>query len=204
MSDERGPTTGTTGATAGATDDVPARPATFRAVPMPALIAVGFLAICVSPIAFLGGPWFLVFLLPLALGWWVVRTRTTVDVEALQVRSAWGSQRLAWDDLATLRVVERGWVRAVRGDESELALVGVRTRDLGRVAQASGGRITMPTPEEVEDAAAHQRELEATRMRIARLREAEQEPDQATDQQTEQQTDGDAADATPGEGPERA
>ena len=105
----------------------------------------------------------------------MVRTRTTVDVEALRVRSAWGSQRLAWDDLATLRVVERGWVRAVRGDESELALVGVRTRDLGRVAQASGGRITMPTPEEVEDAAAHQRELEATRMRIARLREAEQD-----------------------------
>jgi Bacterial PH domain len=130
----------------------------------------------------------------------VVRTRTTVDVEALRVRTAWGFQRLAWDDLATLRVVERGWVRAVRGDESELALVGVRTRDLGRVAQASGGRITMPTPEEVEDAAAHQRELEATRMRIARLREAEQE----TDQQTGQQTDGDAADATPGEGSERA
>jgi hypothetical protein len=186
------------------TDEVPARPATFRAVPMPALIAVGFVAICISPIAFLGGPWFLVFLLPLALGWWVVRTRTTVDVEALRVRSAWGSQRLAWDDLATLRVVERGWVRAVRGDESELALVGVRTRDLGRVAQASGGRITMPTPEEVEDAAAHQRELEATRMRIARLREAEQQTDQQTEQEPEQQTDRDAADATPGEGSERA
>ena len=204
MSTERGTTAGTT---AGPTDEVPARPATFRAVPMPALIAVGFVAICISPIAFLGGPWFLVFLLPLALGWWVVRTRTTVDVEALRVRSAWGSQRLAWDDLATLRVVERGWVRAVRGDESELALVGVRTRDLGRVAQASGGRITMPTPEEVEDAAAHQRELEATRMRIARLREAEQQTEQQTEQETsetEQQTDRDAADATPGEGSERA
>lgn len=161
------------------TDEAPAgpeaHPATFRAVPLPALVAVGFVAIGISPIAFQGGPWFLVFLVPLALAWWLVRTCTIVDASALRVRSAWGSQRLAWEDVATLRVVERGWVRAVRADESELALAGVRTRDLGRVALASGGRITMPTPEEVEDAIAHQRELEATRMRIAKLRESQQE-----------------------------
>jgi hypothetical protein len=164
------------------TDEAPAepeaRPATFRAVPLPALVAVGFVAIGISPIAFQGGPWFLGFLVPLALAWWLVRTCTIVDASALRVRSAWGSQRIAWEDVATLRVVERGWVRAVRADESELVLAGVRTRDLGRVALASGGRITMPTPEEVEDAIAHQRELEATRIRIAKLRESRQDDPQ--------------------------
>ena len=146
-------------------------PVTFRAVPLPALVAVGFVAIGISPIAFQGGPWFLLFLVPLALAWWVVRTRTVVDADALRVVSALGSRRLAWGEVATLRVAPRGWVHAVRVDEREQALTGVRARDLGRVAQASGGRITMPTPEEIAAAREHERELEATRMRVARLRE---------------------------------
>ncbi|PVZ14609.1 PH (Pleckstrin Homology) domain-containing protein [Actinomycetospora cinnamomea] len=161
-------------------------------MPLPALVAVGVVAIGVSPIAFLGGPWFLMFLLPLALAWWVIRTRTVVDVDELRVVSALGSRRLPWSELATLRVVPRGWVRAVRGDDDELALTGVRARDLGRIAQASGGRITMPTPEEVEAAREHQRELEATRLRIARLREAQE-------QQEAQERSGE----TPDEGAEK-
>jgi hypothetical protein len=172
----------------------PGGPATFRAVPLPALVAVGFVAVGVSPIAFLGGPWFLLFLLPLALAWWVIRTRTVVDAEELRVVSAVGSRRLGWDELATLRVAERGWVRAVRGDDDELALTGVRARDLGRVARASGGRITMPTPEEVEAAREHQRELEATRLRIARLRE----------QQAAHETDGPPPETAPGDAEDRA
>lgn len=158
-------------------DPGPAGPVTFRPVPLPALVAVGFLAIGISPIAFNGGPWFLVFLLPLALAWWVLRTRTVVDDESLRVLSVRGSRRTGWDEVATLRVVDRGWVRAVQPDEAEVPLVGVRTRDLGRLAGASGGRITMPTPEEIEAAREHERELEATRMRIARLREAREARD---------------------------
>lgn len=161
------------GVTSEQTTDSPATapgPATFRPVPLVALVAVGFVVIGISPIAFQGGPWFLLFLLPLLPAWWLVRTRTVVDGAALRVLRAWGSQRVAWDDLATLRVAERGWVRAVRRDESEVALVGVRPRDLGRVALASGGRIDMPTPDEVTAAREHERELEATRLRIARLR----------------------------------
>jgi len=160
-----------------------ARPATFRPVPLVALVAVGFVVIGVSPIAFQGGAWFLLFLLPLIPAWWLLRTRTVVDGTALRVLSMVGSTRVAWDDLATLRVAERGWVRAVRADDTEVALVGVRPRDLGRVAAASEGRIDMPTPGEVAQAREHQRELEATRMRIARLRErqAEEEPESTSE-----------------------
>ena len=157
-------------------------PATFRPVPMVALVAVGFVVIGISPIAFQGGAWFLVFLLPLAPTWWLLRTRTVVDGTSLRVVTAFGSRRVPWDDVATLRVAERGWVRAVRDGAagSEVALVGVRPRDLGRVAHASEGRIDMPTPDEVAEAREHQRELEATRMRIARLRERQEQEQEST------------------------
>jgi hypothetical protein len=173
-------------------------PVTFRAVPLPALVAVGFVAIGISPIAFQGGPWFLLFLVPLALAWWVVRTRTVVDADALRVDSAVGSRRLAWSEVATLRVAPRGWVHAVRTDEGEQALTGVRARDLGRVAQASGGRITMPTPEEIAAAREHERELEATRMRVARLRE------RAADEESQDADEAETTGAPDGEGEARA
>ncbi|WP_166659694.1 PH domain-containing protein [Actinomycetospora succinea] len=185
-------------------------PATFRPVPLVALIAVGFLLIGLSPIAFQGGAWFLVLLLPLLPAWWLLRTRTVVDGTALHVRLAWGAHRVPWDDVATLRVAERGWVRAVRGEEaarsgagaaapkannSEVALVGVRPRDLGRVARASDGRIDMPTPDEVAAAREHQRELEATRMRIAKLRERQAaETGQETGHETVHETEDTAGD----------
>ncbi|MEJ2860757.1 PH domain-containing protein [Actinomycetospora flava] len=160
-----------------------AGPATFRPVPLVALVAVGFVVIGISPIAFQGGAWFLLFLLPLAPAWWLLRTRTIVDGTSLRVLSAFGSRRVTWDELATLRVAERGWVRAVEADDQEVALVGVRPRDLGRVARASEGRIDMPTPEEVAEAREHQRELEATRMRIARLRERQESEQESTSEE---------------------
>jgi hypothetical protein len=171
----------------------PSGPATFRPVPLVALVAVGFVVIGLSPIAFQGGPWFLLFLLPLAPAWWIVRTRTLVDGTALRVLSVWGGTRVPWDDLATLRVAERGWVRAVKADESEVALVGVRPRDLGRVAQASDGRIDMPTPDEVAAARDHQRELEATRLRIARLRERQEAEPESPEPESTPGTDDERA-----------
>jgi Bacterial PH domain len=148
-----------------------ARPATFRAVPTVALVAIGFLALCLSPIAFQGGPWFLLFLIPVAGAVWVVRSRTRVDAEGLHVRRFVGTRSLAWSEVTTLRLVERGWVHAVGTDDTDLELRGIRIRDLGRVGEASGGRISAPSPAEAEAAAEHARELEAARMRIARLRE---------------------------------
>ena len=156
----------------------PARAATFRAVPTVALVAIGFLALCLSPIAFQGGTWFLLFVIPLAVAVWVVRSRTRVDAEGLHVRGLVRTRSMAWSEVATLRLVQRGWVHAVGSDDSDLELRGVRIRDLGRVGEASGGRISAPSPAEAEAAAEHARELEAARMRIARLRERQgREPD---------------------------
>lgn len=163
MTDEQ-PTTGTS-------------PATFRAVPSVSLVAVGFLALGLSPIAFQGGPWFLLFLVPLVIAVWIVRTRTRVDTEGLHVRGLVGTRSLSWPEVTTLRLAERGWVRAVPEQGRDLELRGVRVRDLGRVGEASGGRISAPTPDDAAAAEEHARELEAARLRIARLR-ARQEADE--------------------------
>lgn len=181
------------------------RPATFRAVPTVALVAVAFLALCLSPIAFQGGAWFLLFLAPAAAAAWVVWSRTRVDDDGLHVRGLVSTRSLPWSEVSTLRLAEKGWVRAVPQDGPELELRGVRIRDLGRIGEASGGRISAPTPAEAEAAADHARELEATRMRLAALREKqaaagqhsddEAVPDRAAEHDTA--ADDTAADDTP-------
>ncbi len=118
--------------------------AAFR-LPTTGLVGVFALALCATPVAF-GTPGLqAVYLVPLALGWWLLRTRTVVDPESLQVHGALRTRRLSWDDVDRLRVSERAWVRAVLDDGAEVALPAVRARDLPRLAAASGGRIPDPT-----------------------------------------------------------
>lgn len=181
--------------------DATSGPATFRAVPTVSLVAIGFLALCLSPIAFQGGPWFLLFLIPLAGAAWVVRSRTRVDTEGLQVRRLLGTRSMAWSEVATLRLVERGWVRAVAQEGADLELRGVRIRDLGRLGEASGGRVSAPSPAEAEAAAEHARELEAARMRIARLRERQESAESTEPVRDADAPDAEAADEDPGHTP---
>ncbi|NMO91197.1 PH domain-containing protein [Actinomycetospora sp. TBRC 11914] len=178
-----------------------ARPATFRAVPTVALVAIGFLALCLSPIAFQGGVWFLLFLIPLAAAVWVVRSRTRVDAGGVHVRRVLGTRSLAWSDVTTLRLDQRRWVRAVPREGADLELRGVRIRDLGRVGEASGGRISAPSPADAEAAAEHARELEAARMRVARLRDQQDADGPGTARAEAEQADGGGVgglDAEPG------
>ena len=154
-------------------------PAVFKVAPA-AFVAAVFLALCLSPVAFQGGAWFALFLAPLAVVVLVLRVRTTVDPEGLHVRTV-TTTTLPWSQVATLRLAERSWVRAVPVEGvwggRELMLVNVQIRDLGRVGEASGGRITVPAPAEAEAAEKHRRELEAARMRVARLRESDGDGD---------------------------
>lgn len=117
--------------------------AVFRVSPLVVLFA-GFLAICAIPVAF-GAPYlWLIYLVPLGIVVWTLRTRTVVDADGLRVRRVVGSRRVAWDAVSGLRVDRRGGVHAVLTDGGELALPAVRTRDLRQLAQASGGRIPDP------------------------------------------------------------
>lgn len=116
----------------------------FR-VPGSSLVAVVFLAMCSSWVA-VASPWFtLVYLVPLGLAVWVLRTRTVVDADKLVVRRVLTRRELPWSSVASLRVADRKWVRAVRVGGGEVVLPTVRTRHLPALALVSGGRLSDPT-----------------------------------------------------------
>lgn len=117
---------------------------TFRP-PLTGLIAVWGLAVCVTPVAF-GAPGLQVlYLLPLAITVWLLRTRTTVGPDTLVARRVTGTRSIGWSEINGLRVDARSRVWAVlHGDAGEVWLPVVRARDLPVLASASRGRLPDP------------------------------------------------------------
>lgn len=111
------------------------------------VVVAAVLAVCATPVAF-GGPYlWLVYLLPLGLVGWALRTRTVVDAEGLTVRRVLGSRRVPWARISALRLRTArsgGRVRAVLDDGGELTLPAVGVADLSALAAASGGRLPDP------------------------------------------------------------
>jgi hypothetical protein len=113
---------------------------TFR-LPLTTLIAVFGLIVCMTPVAF-GVPGLqLLYLGPLALAVWLVRTRTVVGPETLVAHRVWGSRRIAWSDLEGLRIDQRSRVSAVLRAGDEVALPTVRAGDLPVLVALSQGRL---------------------------------------------------------------
>lgn len=113
---------------------------TFRP-PLTILIAVWGLAVCVTPVAF-GVPGLQVlYLLPLGIVVWLLRTRTVAGPETLLTQRLLGTRSVAWSDLNGLRVDERSRVWAVRNGGEEILLPAVRARDLPALATISRGRL---------------------------------------------------------------
>jgi hypothetical protein len=113
-----------------------------------ALFPVGLLAVCAVPLAF-AAPWTPVLLIvPLAVAIWVLRGGVDIDDDGLTVRSLVGQRRIAWSEVAGIRVAPRGdlWLVTVRGTEVHLPVM--RARDLPRLAALSGGRLDVPAPPE--------------------------------------------------------
>ena len=111
-----------------------------------ALLPVVFLVVCVLPLA-LAASWTLVFLLvPALAAAYVLRVGVDVGDGGVTVRSVAGSRSVPWDDVAGIRVGERGdlWLVTARG--TELRLPVLRARDLPRLAAVSGGRSPAPGP----------------------------------------------------------
>jgi hypothetical protein len=129
----------------------------FR-IPGVALVGVLF-AFASGSVVALAGPelLLLVYLIPIAMGIWILRTRTVVDAEAIRVRRTLHGRRIDWSDLAGLRVRERKWVRAVLADGEQVTLPCVKPRHLPVLALLSGGRLADPTeaPSSDSDSAGH-------------------------------------------------
>ncbi len=111
-----------------------------------ALIPVVFLTLCAVPFAS-ASPWTaLVLLVPLLVAVWVLRVGVDVDTDAITTRGLVGRRRVAWDDLAGIRVDRDARLRLVTTGGGEVRLPVLRARDLPRLAGWSGGRIDVPPP----------------------------------------------------------
>jgi hypothetical protein len=110
------------------------------------LVPVVFLAVCVLPFA-AASPWAaLVLLLPVLAAVWVLRVGVDVDDDAITTRGLLGRRRVAWDDLAGIRVGRNARLRLVTTGGGEVRLPVLRARDLPRLAGWSGGRFDVPQP----------------------------------------------------------
>ncbi|TDD52021.1 PH domain-containing protein [Saccharopolyspora elongata] len=121
---------------------------TFRITPV-ALLGVLAVIICATPLATTAGTWaLLIYLIPLGLAVWILRTRTTFDAQQVVARTMFGRTKFGWDDVVSLRLDEKRWLKAVLRSGKEVQLPAVRVRDLPRVAAISGGRLPDPTTQE--------------------------------------------------------
>jgi hypothetical protein len=112
----------------------------FRVSPLMILFALA-LAVCAIPVAF-GAPYlWLIYLLPVGIVVWTLRTRTVVDADEIRVRRLAGGRRLPWEAVDGLRVDRRNTVHAVLTGGGEVTLPAVYARDLPALAEASGGRL---------------------------------------------------------------
>jgi len=113
---------------------------TFRR-PLTALLGVFGLIVCMTPVAF-GIPGLQVlYLVPLGVAVWLVRSRTVVGPDTVVAHRVVGTQRVIWSDLQGLRIDEQSRVWAVLRSGEEMKLPAVRVRDLSLLAAASGGRL---------------------------------------------------------------
>lgn len=125
---------------------------TFR-IPMIGLLVVLAVIMCAIPAAFTLPGMQAILLIPIAGGVWVLRNRTVADTEKLVLRRTFSREVLPWSEVASLRLRERSWVRAVRTDDREVTLPAVRLRHLPMLARVSGGRISDPSAKPAEPAA---------------------------------------------------
>jgi uncharacterized membrane protein len=139
-----GPATGTSGAEEPAGAQAARSPAVVFRVPTTALLAVVFLALCMSPIGLASPALLVIFVVPVAIAVWLMRTRTQADATALTVRTLFGSRVIPWSRVTSLRLTQKSAVRAVVDGGDEVALPAVRVRHLPVLAAVSGGRIADP------------------------------------------------------------
>jgi len=121
----------------------------FR-IPATALLAAGLIAICVTPVAWVAPGLQALYVLPLGYAYWVVRNRTTVTEEQIEARGVFGTTTLRWSEVKSIRLVRKGWLRAVKEDDSEVTLPAVRFMHLPALSLVSGGRVPDPTAEDDE------------------------------------------------------
>ncbi|MFC4086875.1 PH domain-containing protein [Amycolatopsis samaneae] len=121
------------------------RKAVFR-IPGTAYAAIALLTVCVTPVALgeIPGLEFL-YLAPIALFVFVLRTRTVATREGLAIRTMFGNRDIPWSSLKGLAITKKARVRAVLQDDTQVTLPTVRTRHLPVLSLVSEGLVADPS-----------------------------------------------------------
>jgi hypothetical protein len=115
-------------------------------IPGTAFIGIAFLVFCMTPVALGEYHWLaVIYVFPIALVVFVVRTRTVADSRGLTVRTVFGERMLPWAALKGLAITGKSRVRAVLTDDSQITLPTVRTRHLPVISLVSGGLMKDPS-----------------------------------------------------------
>ncbi|MEU5261337.1 PH domain-containing protein [Amycolatopsis sp. NPDC021455] len=121
------------------------RKAVFR-IPRTSFMAIALLTICVTPIALGEIPYLeWLYLFPIALTVFVVRTRTVATREGLAIRTMFGKRDVPWSALKGLAITKKARVQAVLKDDTKVPLPTVRTRHLPVLSLVSEGLIADPS-----------------------------------------------------------
>ncbi|MYR05030.1 PH domain-containing protein [Gordonia sp. SID5947] len=83
-------------------------------------------------------------ILPVLLGWWIVRIRTVVTEDGLKAVHTFSTREIAWNELDGLQFPRWSSVRAVLVNGARVRLPAITFADLPRLAAASRGRIPDP------------------------------------------------------------
>ncbi|MEV7096999.1 PH domain-containing protein [Amycolatopsis sp. NPDC051045] len=121
------------------------RKAVFR-IPRTSFMAIALLTICVTPIALGEIPYLQwLYLFPIALAVFVVRTRTVATREGLAIRTMFGKRDVPWSALKGLAITKKARVQAVLKDDTKVSLPTVRTRHLPVLSLVSEGLVADPS-----------------------------------------------------------
>jgi hypothetical protein len=121
------------------------RKAVFR-IPRTSFMAIALLTICVTPIALGEIPYLQwLYLFPIALAVFVIRTRTVATREGLAIRTMFGRRDVPWSALKGLAITKKSRVQAVLKDDTKVPLPTVRTRHLPVLSLVSEGLVADPS-----------------------------------------------------------
>ncbi|MEU4247380.1 PH domain-containing protein [Amycolatopsis sp. NPDC026612] len=121
------------------------RKAVFR-IPRTSFMAIALLTLCVTPIALGEIPYLQwLYLFPIALTVFVVRTRTVATRDGLAIRTMFGHHDVPWSALKGLAITKKARVQAVLKDDTKVPLPTVRTRHLPVLSLVSEGLVADPS-----------------------------------------------------------
>lgn len=106
-----------------------------------ALLGVLALFVCVTPVA-AATLWLLIlYVVPLAIGFWVLRAGADIDTEGITVRAVFGQRRYSWSQVRGVTVDARGALLLALDGDRLVRVPVARSRDLEAISEASGGHI---------------------------------------------------------------